>query len=280
MIFHPIHPGPPLERFVETIFHLKDYQPDHSIERIVPDSRSSLVIELDGQDRYVADNETFEPIVRCQCSWLSGPHRNYFSISAKKDTDLLAVQFRPGGLYPFVRQTVAELAEQVHDARLFFGDFIKQLRNDVLMADSSETKVRIVEAWLKDRMDASLGPPKGIELAINRIQNDPTVDTVTTCIAESGFSQKHTIHLFKKYTGYRPKDLQRILRFSHAVNKIQNDKPVSWIELSTDCGYSDQAHFIRDFKHFSGFTPTGFQQQETDRVNFIPMDESTDQNSK
>lgn len=87
MIYHAICPEPPLDRFVETIFHLKNYQPEHSIERLVPDTRSSLVIELDGQERWVADNETLEPIQTCRGSWVSGPHRRYISISSLPNTE-------------------------------------------------------------------------------------------------------------------------------------------------------------------------------------------------
>lgn len=270
--YHPIHPGPPLNRFVEVIFHLKGYQPEHSIERIVPDTRSSLVMELDGQDRCVVDNESLKPLVHCRHSWLSGPHRNYFSISAKPDTELIAVQFGIAGLFPLVRVPIDEFADQVQDATNIFGDSIVQLRAEVLKAKSSDEKAKTVESWLTGTMDTTLIPPDGIQQAIDSIQNDPTLETVTSCISNSGFSQKHAIHLFKKHTGYRPKELQRILRFSKAIDMIQNGESVAWATLSSDCGYSDQAHFIRDFSSFSGFTPTGFQKVNTDRVNFIPID--------
>ncbi len=279
VIYYPLEPLPPLDRHVETIFHLKDYQPEHSIERIVPDTRCSLVIELDGQDRFVADNETLEPVVQCRHSWLSGPHRNYFSISAKSNTELMAVQFRIGGLYPIVKRPVDELSEQVHDAIGIFGDTIKELREELMAADESEAKVRFLESWLVQQLDDSLAAPTGIQQAIDKIQNDPTLDTVADCIAESGFSQKHAIHLFKKHTGFRPKELQRIIRFSRVLAQIQNGEDVVWAALSDECGYSDQAHFIRDFKYFSGFTPSGFQQVETDRVNFIPIDDRADSDS-
>jgi AraC-like DNA-binding protein len=273
VIFYPITPAPPLARFVATIFHLKDYQPEQAIERVVPDTLSSLVIELDGQERWVADNETQRPIRQCRHSWISGPHRNYFSISARPNTELLAVQFNVGGLFPLVRRSVEELTERVVDAIELLGASVESLRTDLMKADASENKVRVAEAWLLEQLDTSLVPPRGIQQAIDKIQNDPSLETVTSCIADAGVSQKHAIHLFKKHTGYRPKELQRIIRFSRTVAAIQNGESVAWAALSAACGYADQAHFIRDFKHFSGFTPTRFQQVDTDRVNFIPIDE-------
>ena len=198
VIFHSITPASQLARFVSTIFHLKDYQPEHAIERVVPDTLSSLVIELDGQERWVADNETHQPILQCRHSWVSGPHRNYFSISARPNTELLAVQFKVDGLYSLLRRPVEELTERIVDASELLGESIGQLRADLVKADSSEEKVRTAETWLLEQLDTALVPPPHIQQAIDKLQSDPSLETVTSCIANSGVSQKHAIHLFKK----------------------------------------------------------------------------------
>ncbi|MFK7817291.1 MAG: DUF6597 domain-containing transcriptional factor [Planctomycetaceae bacterium] len=271
MIYHAISPEPPLDRFVESVFHLKGYQPEHSIERLVPDTRASLVIELDGQERWIADNETLKPVQMCRGSWVSGPHRRYFSISALANTELLAVQFRVGGLFPLVQSPIDEITDRVVDAQQLLGDSIVELRENLIRTESSEDKVRLAEQWLIRKMDVSLSPPTGIQQAIEAIVTRPSLETLSECITDSGYSQKHVIHLFKKHVGYRPKDLQRVIRFAQAMAAIQAGEPIEWAMLSAECGYSDQSHFIRDFKHFSGFTPTGFQDVGTDRVNFIPI---------
>ena len=45
---------------------------------------------------------------------------------------------------------------------------------------------------------------------------------------------------------------------------------MDWARISYDLGFSDQAHFVREFKGFSGYRPVQFQKQEHDRLNFFP----------
>ena len=39
------------------------------------------------------------------------------------------------------------------------------------------------------------------------------------------------------------------------LDSIGRRQAVEWAEVATDCGYSDQAHLIREFRAFSGETP-------------------------
>ncbi len=271
MKYFPIEPLPPLGRFVESIFHLSDYQPESAIERVVPDTSASLVIELDCQDRWVGDNETHEPIQHCRGSWVSGPHRHFFSISALKNTELLAVRFRLGGLYTLLRSGVDSVTDRVVDAELWFGEKATSLRSAILALGTSEQKTTAAANWLIENMDFDLAPPPDIQNAIDAIVEDPSNATLTRCIARTKYSQKHMIDLFRRHVGLRPRDLQRILRFTKALALIEGGEKVAWLALSAECGYTDQSHFIRDFKRFSGFTPTDFQATQTDRKNFIPI---------
>ena len=56
--------------------------------------------------------------------------------------------------------------------------------------------------------------------------------------------------------GISPKLLARILRFNRAVELSAT--PLAWAEVSQTCGYYDQAHMVRDFQQFSGYSPTEF----------------------
>jgi AraC-like DNA-binding protein len=44
---------------------------------------------------------------------------------------------------------------------------------------------------------------------------------------------------------------------------------VDWAEVALSCGYYDQAHFIHDFRAFSGLTPTGYRTARTAFQNHV-----------
>ena len=138
--------------------------------------------------------------------------------------------------------------------------------------ETSEQKVRLAEDFLLQKCDFSLTPPESITHAIQQIQTDPTQTTLSQLVESSGYSRKQFIHLFRKHLGLRPKDFQRIVRFSNALSQIQSGTAVNWAHVSADCGYSDQPHLIRDFKQFSGFSPQQLQDAGFDRLNFFPVD--------
>lgn len=51
------------------------------------------------------------------------------------------------------------------------------------------------------------------------------------------------------------------MRFQYAVKKLSAMDGQALTDLAYQCGYFDQAHFIRDFKLFSGLTPGEFRQR-------------------
>ena len=65
-----------------------------------------------------------------------------------------------------------------------------------------------------------------------------------------------------------------MLRFNGVFAQMQGEQSLSWADLAARCGYSDQSHFIREFKAFSGFVPEAFVKQGFDEEagNFFPLD--------
>lgn len=84
---------------------------------------------------------------------------------------------------------------------------------------------------------------------------DPSVDTL---VADSGMSARSVERMAKRIYGASPKLLARKYRALGAAVRIGNGECGGWQEESAGAFY-DQAHFIREFKQFTGLTPARFQ---------------------
>jgi AraC-like DNA-binding protein len=73
-----------------------------------------------------------------------------------------------------------------------------------------------------------------------------------------GLSLRHFQRRFLVLTGLNPKHYARICRVSHAVHRKQLEPDAAWTALAQEAGYSDQSHFIRDFKALTGTLPNNF----------------------
>jgi AraC-like DNA-binding protein len=57
------------------------------------------------------------------------------------------------------------------------------------------------------------------------------------------------------------------------VHPNERREQVGWAEVAPGAGYFDQAHFIRDFRAFSGLTPASYLAQRGERLKHVPFRE-------
>jgi len=256
------------------MFDLVGYRPGHSRERVVPDGRMYLIIELDGRGRSIYDRLTGEPIQACQQAWLSGIHQQHFVIGdLSAESRLLAICFAPGASAQFTHEPAHTFCERIVQAEEVFGAPILSLRDQLLKLPDPMQRLTHTEAWLADRLDESFQTPPYVQVALDELLSRPGNMRLTEFVARRAeVSYKHFVEVFQRQVGPGPKVMQRILRFASVFTRLQGQARVNWAELSQDLGFSDQAHFIREFVAFSGYRPSEFQAQFNDRENFFPED--------
>lgn len=64
------------------------------------------------------------------------------------------------------------------------------------------------------------------------------------------------------YTGFTPKLLRNIKRFQMASNQLSHQRITNLIEIAYNNNFTDQTHFIKDFRRFSGVAPRAFQMEK------------------
>lgn len=273
MIFEFHRLTSPFDQFIESIFYFKDFQPEHTIERVVPTGHLFIIFELDGINRNTFDNDTLKPKDTFSKVWISGVHKNYLSISAHKDSEMFVIQFKPHGAFPFLHAPIHELNDKVLPAQEVLGGSILELREKIIKCVSAEEKFEAAEIWLNGRFDAVLQANKDLMNIVNELSTNSSYDH-KLIINRYPKTQKNLIDQFKKYCGYTPKVFHRISRFNEILTKINDKEIINWSQIAYECAYADQSHFIKEFREFSGFRPEEFVKlgYNKDEPNFFPLD--------
>ncbi|MFT5891490.1 MAG: AraC-like DNA-binding protein [Dokdonia sp.] len=201
-------------------------------------------------------------------------HKDYLSISAHQDSEMLVIQFKTNGSYPILKTPIHQLNNKVVDAKEVFGDEILELREQILKGENASEKFKRAEDWLKHRFDTNKIPNSDVLNILLQLKEKPVTES-STIITSYANTQKHLISQFKTYFGLTPKVFHRIFRFNEILKKIHNKEQLVWSQIAYEFGYSDQSHFIKEFKEFSGFNPQEFMNHDyhkDDETNFFPLD--------
>lgn len=274
MEFQAHSPSFPLDTYIERIFYFEGFTPAHRMDRFLPDGNTEIILDLSENPQYIYDNETLAEVQACRQAWVSGVRTRPITIPSGRGSRMLVVAFKKGRAYPFYPQPMSELTDRVVSADLIFGLTIADLRDQLLAAPSIEHMFRLIEAFLLRQAGEAL--PAGVDArcvayAVARITTEPDRAGFQQLNEQVGYSQKHFINLFKKQVGLPPGQYMKIMRFQKAILEIETAGSVHWSEIALRNGFYDQAHFIHEFKSYSGFTPGEYLTKKSDVLNYVPV---------
>lgn len=274
MIFHDHRPVFPLHHFVERLIYFEGMSVPHSLERFLPDGNTELIIDLTDQPQHIYHNKTLQQIQTCRYAWVSGIRTQPITIPSGRGSRMLIVAFKKGRAFPFYPFPISELTDIVVEADLVFGKKFHDLREQLLTSRSVERMFHLVEMFLLQQAGNALptdGAARCIRYAVSNMIRKPMLRRVHQLSEEIGYSQKHFISLFRQQVGILPKQYLRIMRFQRVISTMENHESLPWRDVALESGYYDQAHFIHDFKRFSGFTPGEYLKRKSSTLNYIPV---------
>jgi AraC-like DNA-binding protein len=271
VIFRAHIPRSPLNRFIELLIFFERVEHAHSVDRFLPNGDTEILIDFSDSPQYIYDNDTLKEIQACHRVWTSGVRTEPITIPSGNGAVMMVIAFKKGLAAPFFPFPMEEISDCVVDADLVWGEDFGYLRERMLETKDIDLRFSMVEDFLMAKFGPSLELNPCVAFAVNEMMQRPDRLSIAKMNEKIGYSQKHFAEIFRKQVGVTPKSYLKIMRFQKAVKTIDAASAIDWREIALTCGFYDQAHFIHDFKHFSGFTPEHYARIHTNYQNYIPV---------
>jgi AraC-like DNA-binding protein len=257
-------PPAALAPFVECLWLARDdaptprREPSDAPEAIVPDGCIEWIFHLASPYRRIHAGGASEVQ---PASVVAGVTTEPLRLAPTGRVATLGVRFRPGGAYPFLRLPLEELTDAIVPTGALWGASGRRLEEEVGNARDADEARGVVEDSLMRRLDPRAPDPR-LRAAVGRILRRRGRVTLPEVAAEACWSPRQLEREFRRRVGVSPKTLARIARFQNVLRLSGRSPERAWAEIAADAGYADQAHLIRDFRQFSGTTPSRREEAE------------------
>ena len=179
--------------------------------------------------------------------------------------------FKPGGAFPFFKLPAGELQDTDVSLDTLWGVDARLLREQLLEARTPDAKFAAFERALLNKMATSLEPHPAVRFAVCNFRRLPN-RAISAVTDQIGMSERRFIQLFAQQVGLTPKLYCRVQRFQKVLRHIARSAAIDWAEIALTCGYFDQAHFIHDFRAFSGINPSMYVTNKTQFQNHVVLE--------
>lgn len=247
-------PPPALRQHVSSYYWFESSLPAFADMMRAEMGQIRLVVEGAAISRYGPGHE------RLGCTAvLQGPTTAPVQYSASGPLRFFGIGLLPRGWAELVGVAADELADDMIDlAELLPPHCIATLLDQVATATDDATRLAAVNNVLLARLNSvRRANPWFTRLADDWLTASPNPD-VDWLVQQSGMSARSVERLARRLYGAPPKLLARKYRALGAAVRLGTGEAKGWADAAGDAFY-DQAHFIREFRTFTGLTPARFQ---------------------
>jgi AraC-like DNA-binding protein len=176
----------------------------------------------------------------------------------------LQLSLTPAGARAMVGMRPAELAERSVELEDVVGRVARTLRDELEGYPTWPERFAAVERVLLGlvrRHEGRIGEPPEVGEAWRLIRRGRGSTPVTEVAAAVGWSTRHLEQRFRGEYGITPKAAVRLTRFERSVTAVRDPRR-RLADVAAECGYADQAHLAREWRHFAGLPPSRWRVED------------------
>ncbi len=174
---------------------------------------------------------------------------------------ICGVKFKAGGFFPFYKKTISSLSEKKWPVAEVLPFFDSSKVEAIFLEPSVKAKFSLIEQHLllnkKMLTDKQQDKLNLVQQIIKEIDLTKELRKVNELCLLFDINKRALERLFAEYVGLSAKWVLRKWRMHELLHELET-RDLDIQTLLHQLGYYDQAHFIKDFKDMTGFSPQAY----------------------
>lgn len=251
------------------ILNVKAGEKKFQLSRHLPAQDLSFFVELywivswdlRGQEPYMQETLPYpcvHLVIEKDHSRVYGVETGRFTRLLENEGRVFGIKFKPGAFYPFVKSPISRLTNTSISFWDAFGVESKALEEALLSGEDEAEMIALAEKFLRERLPQQDKHILIINEIVDFIIAHREITKVDDVVSQFNLNKRTVQRLFRHYVGVSPKWVIKRYRLHEVAERLAEGEAVDWPRMVVELGYSDQAHFIKDFKAMVGRTPTEY----------------------
>ena len=257
MKFKEFPPSDILRPYIKCFYIFKSNNDIEFEDTVFPSGNMEVIFNLgEGEWESSVENKFFKtPQIE-----LWGQITKPLAIKSKGKHIMLGIRFLTHSAAYFFNDEIGVFNDRVSDLYDIMDGPVKMLHSQLLETTELNGRIALIESFLLKRLVKSEKKSFRIDKVadiLTNIKKNSTENNIQNIASKHGITPRYLHKLVYQHTGLSPTLYNKINRFQHSLRLIaKNELPLT--SIAYDCGYFDQSHFIRDFKTFTGITPSNY----------------------
>lgn len=161
------------------------------------------------------------------------------------------------GLISLLSVTSFDVFDSSLELETILGCGGKILVDNIANANSNLERIEILESFFRNRLRKNVKPGNKDQMLFRFQEAYPFVCVKDICKLLN-INRRTIERLYMKNIGLSPKEYLKIIRFNKACELLAKYPGMRSCDIAYECNYSDQSHFIREFKMLFKSSPLKF----------------------
>lgn len=245
-----------LKDWIKCYWNLEsDFENTPTKNTIIPDGTMKLIFHYG--DTYKHHPTDKKSIILPKC-FLIGQLTKPYVVEPLGITGSFVVRFQPNGFLAFANIDIKEIQNTAVPLNELFGKDGVEIGKQILNAHSTYDRIKLIEAFLLKRLTEKNNIDSIVQSTIDTIIEANGKFSVNELSEQNNINRRQLTRKFSSTIGLSPKQLSKTIRIQNTLKTLLTEEVTSLTDLAYEHEYFDQAHFIKDFKEFTGLTPKEF----------------------